>query len=250
MDWLYLLAAMTSGAISLIELISRFSIGTKLKELFGNLIGWIYLTTHICAGLLAMFISQALKIIEFRDGFENIGLNELKAVGVGLAAITILRSDILSLRNGDKKVSIGFGPAVELLLKVLDHKLDIERGLSSGKNIREIMKNVNPQRDAYGLVTIALQSRETMSKEEQKSLRDEVEAIANSTKLSTSEKQFSIGVMVCRVTGIEILRFAVNEFSNDFPEGAELDIKLTNAFNKLEGDNVQTSNSSNLGEVK
>jgi hypothetical protein len=255
MDWLYFLSAATAGAVSLIELTSRYSVGTKLRDLFGNLIGWLYLATHLCAGLLAMFLCQTLGLVEFRDGPVYVDVNQLKAIGVGIAAITVLRSDILSLRDGERKVSIGLGSAVELLLKVLDRKLDIARGLSSGTNIRRIMKCVGPQKVGSSLVPVALGLRETMSKEEQKALSAEVEVIVNSPLLSNTEKQFLIGVTVCRMTGIEILEFVVNEFGDTLPDDsndakvskitAELDTKLNDALKRFENDDDQT-----LGDIK
>ena len=255
MDWLYFLSAITAGTVSLIELTSRYSVGTKLRDLFGNLTGWIYLALHLCAGFLAMFLCQTLQLVEFHDGLINVGINELKAVGIGLAAITVLRSDILSLRDGEKKVSIGLGSAVEMLLKVLDRKLDMARGLSSGRNIRKIMKQFGSQRIGSSLVSVALGMRETMNKEEQEALRDEVDVIVNTPRLSITEKQFLIGVTVCRVTGIEILEFAVNEFCNDLPDydyslneskvKEELDIKLAEALKKIESDDEHT-----LGKTK
>ena len=252
MDWLYFLAAGTSGLISFIELISRFSIGTKLRDLFGNLIGWVYLFTHIIAGLLAMFICQALQLVDFQDGLASVGRNELKAIGVGLAAIAVLRTDILSLRDGDKKVSIGLGAAVEMLLKVLDRKLDMARGLSSGRIILQVMNNIDPKRDASSLVSVALGLRETMSQEEQQSLKSEVAVIVNSLHLSHAEKQFLLGVTVCRVTGLEILEFAVKKFGNNLPENGDsqkevqedLDTKLTEALSKLKLEDDQSKGQS------
>jgi hypothetical protein len=200
--WASLIGAiLLSAAVGYIELLQRYSVGTDLLFFLSDSLARWFLLIHAFAGAVAWIVLPSLS----EAAVANPGLH---AAIAGLGALAILRLSFMNVGSGDKRVSIGPGALLDILVSNLDQRIDQNRASRSIQQVAEVVKDLDFERAARDLTAACAASMERLPEESGRKLAEEVAGIQQ--KMDTdAAKLITLGTVLRKYVGLEVLKTLV-----------------------------------------
>lgn len=210
-EYYSLLAGVFASFASLVELIQRYSVGTKISFFLKNYIVWLYLLLNAAAGIAAYFILSISDGSIVQASFGTIGKNGISiAVAAGLGSMAIMRSAFINLKLGETKYSVGPGVLLDILLISLDKKIDQNRAMCSAIEVHDVMEDIDYSKANISLPTLCLHMLEQVSRDDQEEMKREIEKINATHELTQKAKSLCLGISIKKLAGLDVLNTAVN----------------------------------------
>jgi len=210
-EYYSLFAGLIAAFASLVELIQRYSIGTKISFFLKNYIVWLYLLLNAVAGIAAYFILSISDGSVIQASFGAIGKNGISvAVIAGLGSMAIMRSAFINLKLGETKYSVGPGVLLDILLISIDKKIDQNRAMCSAIEVHDVMENIDYAKANISLPTVCLHMLEQVSRDDQEEMKKEIEKINATRELAQKAKSLCLGISIKKIAGLDVLNTAVN----------------------------------------
>lgn len=205
-----LLAGVFAAFASLVELIQRYSVGTKISFFFKNYIVWLYLLLNAVAGIVSYFILSGSDVSIIKASFGTVGKSEISmAVIAGLGSMAIMRSAFINLKLGETKYSVGPGVLLDILLILLDKKIDQNRAMCSAIDVNNVMEDIDYSKANISLPTVCLHMLEQVSRDDQEEVKKEIEKINTTNGLTQKARSLCLGISIKKIAGIDVLNTAV-----------------------------------------
>lgn len=216
-EWLNaLMCGLIGFSVGMAELANRYR---TFNRIFGDFYSWLYMLINFLASILA-YVLATENHIKF-DSFIDKPLG--KVLFCGLSAMAFLRSSFFNLKDA-KGNTFQVGPAaiLSIFTKVAETQFD---QTSSGKDINEIepiMKGLNFISASKDLPLLILSSMKVLNAEEQKLLSDEITKLVNDSTITKEVKNITLGLILHKYTGIDLLRVAANQLRIIYSSNNEL----------------------------
>lgn len=235
-DYYPLLAGILAAFASFVELIHRYSVGTKISFFFRTNMVWFYLILNAIAGFVAYLIMNTSDGVILQASFGIAGKNGLGMAAVaGLGSMAIMRSAFISLKLGEAKYSVGPGVLLDILLSHLDKKIDQERATSSAIEVHDVMRNIDFSKANLPLPTVCLHMLEQVSRDDQEEMRREVEKFNTTPGMTQEAQNICLGISIKKVAGLEVLKTAVDILGKEIQQA-----EITSGGNAPRGESGQT----------
>lgn len=236
---MFLAVFMMGSAVGFAELAQRYTDG--FVDIFRFSSAYLYLFIN------GLFSCLTLALMTHYDYYlggvpdDDFG----KVMIAGLSAIFFLRSSAFAIKVNDKDYPVGLAAIANIFLDKVDKAFDQQRATHWVPKVERIMRDVDFSRASGALPTLCLSLMQNMSKEEQETLRKEVESLSRGDFDENPTKSIILGVTITKYTGFRVLERAVNSIKESISiraasrrenEGEpldELNVRATKIINKL-----------------
>ncbi|MFZ2305923.1 MAG: hypothetical protein WAW73_03285 [Rhodoferax sp.] len=208
--WYLIISATVCTAVSLLELLDRYSYAARFRDVVQNIPGFIYLTLNFVVGAIAVPIAKNSGLVDIAtvDG-EIVLSSALKSVLIGFGALGVLRSSFANLGGQDGSNALGFGTFLDRLKAYLDRKIAIQHKMTLDTEIAPAMKDIPEARLQFDLPTICVAGIKCSQSE-----IDDVKAVAVAAfqqPLSSSVRKLLVGHAICQLCGIDVLKASIKQ---------------------------------------
>lgn len=208
--WYFIISATVCTAVSLLELLDRYSYAARFRDVVLNTPGFIYLTLNFVVGAIAVPIARSSGLVDIAAADGHIVLSSaLKSILVGFGALGVLRSSFANLGGPDGSNAVGFGTFLDRLKAYLDRKIAIQLKMSLDTEIAPAMKDVPEASVQFDLPTICIAGIKCSQSE-----IDDVKAVAVAAfqqPMSSSVRKLLVGHAICQLCGIDILKASIQQ---------------------------------------
>lgn len=214
---IYCLCFLIGCIVGYSELISRYKI---VRDLLKIRSAYFYLLLNGSAAVLALAL---LDVSEVKT-FGLLGESAIARVLVAAtAAMVILRSNIASITSGQRTISAGLGAITGVFLDAVDRAFDQRKSQMDLNIIAKIMATVDFEKAKESLPITCLTLMYNVSSHEQNKLGYEVSMLARKADVDNRTKALSLGIILNRITGTDLLTDAVKALSVSILVGSEVD---------------------------
>ncbi len=190
-------ASALSALVGYVELLQRYSAGTNLTFFLRDNLARTFMLVHAIAGGVAWIVLPELS--------SQIASNPALHAGVaGLGALAILRLSFMNVGSGDKRVSIGPGALVDILVANLDQRIDQNRAADSIREVAKVVDGLNFERAARDLTAACAAAMERLPEESGRKLAEEVSAI-QLKMVDERTKLITLGIVLRKYVGLAVL---------------------------------------------
>lgn len=221
-----LISGIVCAAVSLLELLDRYSYSARFQDVVLNPPGLGYLAVNLTVGATAVPLASTVGLLDLTTAAST-GTWALagKGVLVGLGALGIVRSSFANFGTGDSQLAVGPAEFLDRIKRYLDRKIGLQQKMALDKEIVPKLRNLPERALRYDLPSICLAGVDC-PKEEVEKLRSLVDSVFQQ-RLSPDARRLLIGHALCRLCGVDVLSAAVENMllephsgDDDTPAGA------------------------------
>lgn len=233
----HLISFLVPAFVACIELLTRYSKGANLRQLLSDKLVWLYMTINGFAGLGAYFLSREWIAPNPQSTGDLITLGLVASAG-GLA---LLRTSVAQISKGNEKsqsVSIGPGFVLDLLLDLLDDRIDQNRAERSIKEISELAEGLSYKKCYSNLVGLLIfYMMERVNEDEIETIRSNIKALDENLDTDHA-KLLALATILRGSVGLAPLKAAVDALGDSLKdsqeeEQAKENVVLQNLANKI-----------------
>ena len=188
------------------ELLSRYSNGFKILYFRESR---IYLALNGIAALIAYWFLKRYEIDLGPFTKYDIG----KVLTAGFSSMVILRSSFASIKVDNKKIDAGLAPLLQIFLNTADRALNQSRSKTDLEEITALMKGVDFLKASKELPNLCINLMENLSREDGEQIGKEIKSLTDDIS-SNETKAINLGIILNRLTRIELLKAVVSSVKN------------------------------------
>lgn len=208
----YGIVGLVSFLVSILELLNRYGMGNRTAWVLWGTPQFCFYTVNVAAGILTLFVSEtsgATSVI--KDASINFPQSCVKCLQMGLAAMFVLRSRLITVEKKDKSSKVDLGPAqiLNIIYRYLDRLTDQSRGQNAMKEVEKIM--IGFSGSLTDLTALCLKIPEAIPDADIEKLRRTLDVInKNAKNLSPHAQALLMGLELQKEVGTDTLQAAVN----------------------------------------
>lgn len=209
--WLqFTVVAVFGAGTGFAELVTRYRDSTQ--RLLCLLSTWAYLLTNAAASAGALGVAIMLHWTFGLDDRESI--IAIRAVVCGFGAMFLLRSAFVTVQHDGQEVSIGPSGIVGAVLEAMGRTINRHQARYRSIDVTPIMRGISfdKSKDVLSAYTIRLMER--VSQAELARVADEIDKLQEEEGTDQA-KAFSLGVILIRLAGVEVLKDAVDTLRDE-----------------------------------
>jgi hypothetical protein len=209
-QWQVLFVTAMGAATGVIELIGRYR-DAPFRALKTDG-AFVYVLVNVVAALSGLFLLQTIgsNLIQEPDPLNRAIYQALLA---GFGSLTFLRSSFFKIRVGDTDISVGPALLLDILLVAADRSVDRRRATERATQAVAIMQNVSFDKAINTLPPFCLNLMQNLTKDDQTSILNQVEAIQNIPAITPHVKSFLLGLLLMNFVGLDVLREAAEQLA-------------------------------------
>jgi hypothetical protein len=203
----YLLAGLTGGFVSFIELATRFS--DNFKQLKKNPASKLYVLVNF---LISIFANSLVVLFDVQiAGYKITDSPYVWAVFIGLSSMAIIRSSLLNIKfkYGDVPVS-----TIEKLLKWIEIYYDRNKSAMLLEMVPPIVQDISLDIMA-GIIPDCMATLSVIKTEDTADLNAVVRELKKDSIMDEKSKVRQLAFRLVKITGIEILEKGVEIYKKD-----------------------------------
>jgi hypothetical protein len=208
----YGIVALVGLLVSILELLNRYGMGNRTAWVLWGTPQFCFYTVNVVAAILTLFISEASGATSLIESASvNFPQTCVKCLQVGLAAMFVLRSRLITVEKKDKSSKVDLGPAqiLNIIYRYLDRLTDQSRGKNAMKEVEGVM--VGFSGSLTDLTALCLKIPEAIPDADIEKLRRTLDVInRNSKNLSPHAQALLMGLELQKEVGTDTLQAAVD----------------------------------------
>ena len=205
----YIISACIGISVGLTELLSRYKDAPWAAST--SMAGLIYLAFNGFVSFVTLYLIRVVfPISEMVAGNPPSDIKTLAThcLLAGFGSMALLRSSIFTIQIGGKDVPIGLAAVIDIFRNTMDRDVARVRVGPRAQQVRDIMSDVSFVRAYEALSSISFALLQNVSAEEQASLRQQIDALANQTGRSDQDKALELGLILADAVGFPALNTA------------------------------------------
>ncbi len=206
----YAVVALLAAAVGAVELVARYrdAPGDALRRSPAIL----YVALHAAAGMTALhFVDSFGWTFGAPHGAERL----IQVSAAGLAAMTVLRSGLLTIRVGSTDVDVGPNWVLKIILGAADRAVDRARAHRRSTVVGDIMRDIDFEKAKAALPSYCLALMQNVSDEEQRDIGQEVASLEADEQLGMEAKTLRLALVLLNVVGEDVLRASVDKLGDE-----------------------------------
>lgn len=209
----YLCVAGLGGLVGAGELISRYQDAPRQAILSAP--GLFYVLLNVLVSVLAL---AAVAILDApADAAAGRSAEELLnlILASGLGAMALFRAKLITLRVGEKDVSVGPSMVLEVVLHAADRAVDRQRAEPRAQFVSQLMSQVSFEEAKLVLPSYCFALMQNVPVEEEQRIGLDVAALSTAD-MPDRVKALNLGLMLLNVVGETVLEIAVQNLKDEF----------------------------------
>ena len=206
----YVVVALLAAVAGAVELVARYrdAPGDALRQ--GPAV--LYVTVNALAGMTALLVFDSFGLrFGAPDGAEHL----VRTAAAGFAAMTMLRSGVLTIRVGSNDVDVGPNWVLKIILGAADRAVDRAQAHRRSTFVGEIMSEVDFDKARAALPSYCLALMQNVTEEEQRDIGRVVASLEADEQLGPEAKTRRLALVLLNVVGEDVLRASVQALGDE-----------------------------------
>jgi hypothetical protein len=206
----YAVVALLAAAVGAVELVARY------RDAPGDALcrqpAILYIALNAVAGMIALHVVDSFGWT-FGAPADAEGLTRISAAG--LAAMTVLRSGLLTVRVGSSDVDVGPNWVLKIILGAADRAVDRARAHRRSTLVGDVMSDIDFEKAKAALPSYCLALMQNVTDEEQRDIGQVVASLEADEQLGMEAKTRRLALVLLNVVGEDVLRESVNALGDE-----------------------------------